>query len=357
MQSRHNQPVDVGQFDKHIAAADRAHFRDHRSRRCTSSSARRPSVKIGEMAQTQDNTSRPIRPLMLSLEACKTDNVSLMAQAISLASNPESRDTVQQVMQTSLRRSVARDAPRVLSYLLEQGADGSTITASAIIARDEIVEPSRKVLDVLIAHSWDTDSRGSGIDWPLLWHATSYSDLLSWCLDHGASVYLQGDIPPIRPDGTSSVPRPPVLEIAAANGTVATFEVLRSKGAPLGRRVLHRAVEKAAFYAHKDDAAPTILFQQRMQMVRHLVDTVGLDVNADGRYAGSSCSTLLCYVAVHHYENDARELIWLLLDHGADPDLVVAPAGRSRVLCAMEWAQVSRNTQFLDAVNEWQARH
>lgn len=112
------------------------------------------------MAQTQTNASRPINPLPLTFEACKTDDVSLMAQAISIASSPGSRNTVQEIIQTGLRRSVARGATRVLPYLLDQGADISTITAGSIVNKEELVEPSYEVLEILIARDWDIDSRG-----------------------------------------------------------------------------------------------------------------------------------------------------------------------------------------------------
>lgn len=121
------------------------------------------------MAQTQTNASRPIRPLALCFQACKTDDVSLMAQAISIADKPESRNTVQEVIQKGLRSSVRRGATQVLSYLLDQGAEISTITAGAIMNTEELVKPSREVLEILIARGWDINSRGPNCnDWPLL---------------------------------------------------------------------------------------------------------------------------------------------------------------------------------------------
>jgi hypothetical protein len=271
-----------------------------------------------------------------------TDDVSLMAQAISIASNPESRNTVQEVIQNGLRRSVARSATRVLSYLLDQGAEVSTITAGAIMSKEELVEPSREVLEILIAHGWDINSRGpDSTDWPLLWCVTRYPDLLEWCLAHGASVDLPGDTPP-------------VLEIAAAEGSVATFELLRARGAPLGRRTLHRAVEQAAIYVPSGDSVRTALFEQRMDMVRHLVDIVGLDVNAVEPWPGKFCSTPLCYVAPRN-NKDAKELIWFLLDRGADPNRAGPLLGDIRVPSALEHAQSCRNTRFLEAVREWQS--
>lgn len=180
-----------------------------------------------------------------------------MAQAISIASSPESHNTVQEVIQSGLRRSIVRSATQVLSYLLDQGANISTITAGTIMSNGELVEPSREVLEILIAHGWDINSRGpNSTNWPLLWYVTRYPDLLAWCLAHGASV----DLPSVDlPSNT-----PPVIEIAAAEGTVATLELLRARGASLGQRILHRAVEQAAIYSPSDDSVRTALFEQRI---------------------------------------------------------------------------------------------
>jgi predicted type IV restriction endonuclease len=83
-----------------------------------------------------------------------------MAQAISIADKPESRNTVQEVIQKGLRSSVRRGATQVLSYLLDQGAEISTITAGAIMNTEELVKSSREVLEILIARGWDINSWG-----------------------------------------------------------------------------------------------------------------------------------------------------------------------------------------------------
>ena len=306
----------------------------------------------------QNNTSRPIPPRRLALEACKADDVSLMAQAILLASSPESRDTVQEVIRASLRRSVASSATRVLSYLLDdQGADVSAISGGTIasVSSEESVEPSREVLEILLAHGWDIDSRDRNIGWPLLWYAVRYPDLLAWCLAHGASVYLPGDTPPRDANGIGQVPRISLLEYVAEAGTVATFELLRARGAPFHRRTLHRAVEYAAIYAPPYDSARTSRFEERMDMVRHLVDTLGLDVNAEDGWPGKPYATPLYYVASYNNGKDASELIWFLLDHGADPNYVYTFRGE-KVSSVLEQAEANRYTRFLEAVQEWQTR-
>lgn len=91
-------------------------------------------------------------------------------------------------------------------------------------------------------------------------------------------------------------------------------------------------------------------------MVRHLVDIVGLDINAEELWPGKFCSTPLCYVASRNDGKDARELIWFLLDRGADPNRARPLVGDIRFPSALEYAQSSCNMRFLEAVKEWQAR-
>lgn len=294
------------------------------------------------MAQTQTDASRSIRPLELCFQACKTDDVSLMAQAISIADKPKSRYTVQEVIQKGLRSSARRGATQVLSYLLDQGADVSMLTAGEIMNREELVKPSREVLELLIARGWDINSRGPNCNqWPLLWFVTRHPDLVEWCLAHGASVDVPGDIRP-------------VLEIAAGSGSVATFELLRARGAPLGRLTLHEAVMQAFIHAPSDNSIRDARFEQRMDMVKHLVDIVGLDVNAVEPWPGNWCSTPLCYAAFCNYQKDAKELIWFLLDRGADPNRTGPLDGEIILPSAIESAQCCGNTRFLEAVREWQ---
>ena len=142
---------------------------------------------------------------------------------------------------------------------------------------------------------------------------------------------------------TTSRPQPTILGAAAAKGTIETFELLRSRGAPLDRRTLHIAVEKG-----------------RVDMVQHLLEVVGLDVNADGRSPFSlyhSCSTAICITAFRRGStwDFLKEIISYLLDRGADPDLSFGE-GKERCLSAVECAEGSGNTDFLYALEEWRAR-
>lgn len=309
------------------------------------------------MATPPPSTTPRIVPIRMAIEACKTDDVSLMAQAISTASSSDSRVMVHDVIQKGLDRSTARNATRVLSYLLdEQGADVSTVTASTMMANDEPTKPSYEMLEILIKHGWDINSRRPGHDGcPLLWSVTDDHDLVKWCLDHGARVESSGDTPPRDANGVGPRPRELLLEVAAASGTVETFELLRARGAPLSGRTLHSAVAMAAVYAPQDSSVRDALFDRQMEMVRHLVDIIKLDVDREEMMQNGSPGSPLCCVADRNNGKDARELIWFLLDRGADPDLETQ-LENYKIPSARETALMVRNARFLQAVEEWQAR-
>jgi hypothetical protein len=155
-----------------------------------------------------------------------------------------------------------------------------------------------------------------------------------------------------------------ILERAATRADIATFELLRAKGAPprYDCGVLPLAVMAANDHAPKTGDSPSTKFQQRMDMVRHLLDVVGCDVNSKsnglyryGDFLGSRCSTPLCWIACRSV-GDAKDLIWLLLDRGGDLDLARPNEGNWSAPSAREAASRRPNTRFLKAVEEWQAK-
>ncbi|KAK5122766.1 hypothetical protein LTR85_003681 [Meristemomyces frigidus] len=314
------------------------------------------------MADAQnDRPRRPAEVVKLCSEACEKDEPALLNEAISIASTPGSRFSKSDMIQKGLQGCIAWRALRVLTYLLEQqDASADTVYPSTIYSLEK--PGARRLLpflEVLLAHGWDIDTHGpQRTSWPLLWFATSDTELLDWCLQHGASVYIPGDTPSRDRNGAGAIPRTSLLEKAAGDATVATFEKLRAKGARLGQRTLHLAVYRAAHHARKDGSEDKSSYEERMAMVRHLIDVVGLDVNADGGYVGEPSGTPLCALAHLNNGRDTRELIWCLLDRGADPDQKggVLRAGSEPQPSALEIAQPNGNTLFLDAVTEWRAR-
>ncbi len=158
--------------------------------------------------------------------------------------------------------------------------------------------------------------------------------LARWCLDHGASVHDE------HPDPYRS---PPLLEVAASVGSVATFNLLRSRGAQLGRRTLHCAVRGAA--RSRDEPEQRLA---RMAMVKYLVDEVGLDVNAldtDSRMP-NFWGTPLCYAVITG--SDSEEVIRFLLARGADP-LIKNCWGFHN---ALNMAESSKNHRLMELLGE-----
>ncbi|KFY39664.1 hypothetical protein V494_03903 [Pseudogymnoascus sp. VKM F-4513 (FW-928)] len=197
---------------------------------------------------TESTRERRLKPMTLNLAACRADDVSLMEQAISAASKPDSIYPVQYVVQRGLSRSSSMGAVRVLTYLLNHlhGASIAALTASRVTFNEDRDKPSLEVLEILVAHGWDINPRSLS-DWPLLWHVVRYPDLVKWCLDHGARVDVPDDPPKIT--GTlvqrSGVQHGTILSMAASHGSIETFELLRANGAPLDPSPLHDATSSS----------------------------------------------------------------------------------------------------------------
>ena len=88
------------------------------------------------------------------VEACKTDDVLLMEQAISLTSQANSFDTAEDVIQYGLKHSAARNAIHVLQYVLDHGADAARLAADGIFLGDVDLKPAEAILEILFTHGW-----------------------------------------------------------------------------------------------------------------------------------------------------------------------------------------------------------
>lgn len=314
------------------------------------------------MAQTSQPQSepRPENPSLLSIEACKADDVTLLERALSLASQPTSRTSVPDILTRTMKRAAARKSPQVLQYALDHGADISALSPSDTLSRDHPDAPSREILDILLAHGWDINTRGPADgDIPLLWLVVRSHELVQWCLAHGARVDVPDAPPRVNAEGThsrSARARPTILGAAAAEGSVETFELLRANGAPLDPRTLHLAVAQAALLAPREGEGASEAYARRVEMVRHLLDARTLDVNAVQRQVGSGCSTPLCGVARRATGQDFRELVSLLMDHGARVELEKGEQGMEHLVDPMACAQAAGNAQFLRAVQAWRAK-
>jgi hypothetical protein len=314
------------------------------------------------MAQPNEQNTAKLssNPMVILIDACKTNDVSLMERALELASQPNSRHSVQDVLQRGLKRAAARNATSVLTYVLDRGVDVATLDAEEMMTSDVLIKPSLEVLETLIAHGWDINTRGPyGAFFPLLWYVVEYPDLVRWCLDHGAVVAIPEEPPQVNADGVRSYTGRSgesgltILGVAASCGTPETFELLRSRGAPLDPLALHYAVNQATINAPKEGSDPSAADISCMDMVRYFVDDVKLDVNAVKHQVGIPCTTPLCFVARRGMTGqDYRDLVFLLLDHGADLNL-----GLHHWPNPVACAESSGNSNFLQAVEEWKARN
>jgi hypothetical protein len=316
----------------------------------------------------------------LIVQACEADDLDLISQALTLGPR-------EQVTKLAFPRVFSRNAPKVLSYLLTHGSDtdikdiaGIAATHIALAAYEQAFPKS--LVQILLDHGWDINHRHR--DQPLLWKMVHDGDAVAWCLERGASVLPKGQKPwpefDINNDEAyaeyfercpfSSEERsdclyycPPILQLAARESTVATFGLLRSKGAPLGWRVLHMAAIGRACFGdtkqenlldkgkqHLSDRELARTREERMNMVRHLVDALKLDVNArdqpPGWMLGNFFGRPLHYVAQKSSpKGDCREVTLFLLQRGADPELVDGGM--------MPIAYGKGKENFLDAVKEW----
>jgi hypothetical protein len=187
-----------------------------------------------------------------------------------------------------------------------------------------------------------------------------YPNLVQWCLDNGAEVDVPETPPRINAQGVRSYtgwPRPSILGMAASSGTIETFELLRARGAPLDPLMLHYAVDQATILSPAEGSDPSTFYMRRIDMVRHLLGTLKVDVNSVKYQLGTQCSTPLCFVARRGgTKQDFRELISFLLDHGADIDLDGGTIEGHHWPSPMVCAERSGNSNFLRSVDEWKAR-
>jgi hypothetical protein len=314
---------------------------------------------------------RGTEPYPTIKEACISDDVQLLARTFAAYGVTTTNPDKDALLRYACRNCLQHNTLATLCYILYDCG----FSTKNISVNDMFPFPkqglSTRILDVLLAYGWDINKRDlsgrSTTCEPLLWWVLEDEDLVKYCLEHGATVHPKGK-------GQCS----PILERAAAEATVATFDLLRAHGAPLGWRPLHHAVHKATWpwLSGRPDALTsgtslaseaegkrypkTQTYAERMAMVYHLVEDLGLDVNGpdgppDQKPRHGPRGPPLCYVAdseaIFYRDGsegkeilDTRELTWYLLDHGADP----RPA--------LEEVQWSKHPTFVADVEAWRAQ-
>jgi hypothetical protein len=145
--------------------------------------------------------------------------------------------------------------------------------------------------------------RGAGPGECLLQLACNDESISRWCLDDSASIEERHPNP---------YRCPPLLEIVASVGTMPTFTLLHSRGAQLGPRTVHCAVESAVYCESESRSV-------RISIVRNLVDDLGPDINAldTKEKMPNPWGTAIYYAG--HAACDCEEVVRFLLDRSADP--------------------------------------
>ena len=289
--------------------------------------------------------------------ACENDDISMLSGQIQKATLTASPEDLQRVLQACVRDAAWSNSTKVMACLIEQGADVTQITARTLVDTIKDTLPSLEILNLLIEHGWNVNSRDPGPrNDPLLWYVVRDTELVKWCVNHGAHVDLEDDTPP-----GMRRRRKPILECAAVSSSIEAFELLRASGAPVSYNhgILPSAVMAISLYLpSNDEDSGSQHYKRLMAMVRHLVDVVGCDVNSasHGSYygSGSICSTPLCWIACHR-SRGARELVRFLLDRGGDVDLA-GPTDDSLEIPSVRMAAMRcHDSYFLDLIAEWEA--
>jgi len=287
------------------------------------------------------------------------ENLSELESALDASRSPSSEAAHAVSLKDTLRLSVHEGSVPRTTHLLE------VEKASPQHLRHETVASNTSVdlLEVLTRFGYDPDAPGAQntgeqgrrlIDYPEVLRSDA---VVTWLVARGVSLDRGQEDYAVVP-----MP-PPLLETAAQFSSRATFSLLREKGAKLGGRTLHLAVQFAAAIKADPSVSPTTAFpgfdpskkwasdRKRMsEMLPYLVDELRLDVNAmdierenapTGHYG-----TPLCYAV---YSNAAAVVKWLL-SKGADP----RSGDANQRADAKRLASALGADKCLSAFQEWQ---
>jgi hypothetical protein len=208
-----------------------------------------------------------------------------------------------------------------------------TEAVRVIEPRHVSVNPARWVLQSLVSSGWDINQHDASdcnvYSKKLLHYVCDDESLVSWALDHG---YHLGACVSDHPSRC-----PALLDTVALKGSVGTYELLASLGAPRGSRTLHMAVSSC-----------TNSSSSRMAMVKFLVNELEFDVNGldTPGFLPDNWGTPLCYAA--RWRSGYEEVVRFLLERGANPTLNSASRPN-----AVQVAKLSGNQGVLTLLRQW----
>jgi hypothetical protein len=268
---------------------------------------------------------KPQTYLRVLVHASTYDDVEELRKGLEMA-RAKGQPYYTASLEESFLTAVSQGSQLVVRYLLIH-----TGAVCVIEPRHVSVNPPRWVLQSLVSSGWDINQHDAGDGKKLLHYVCDDESLVSWALDHG---YHPGAC---IPDHSSRCP--PLLDTVALKGSVATYKLLASLGAPRGLRTLHMAVSSC-----------TNSNSSRMAMVKFLVNELELDVNGldTPGFLPDNWGTPLCYAA--RWRSGHEEVVRLLLERGANPTL--NSAGRPN---AVQVAESSGNHGVLTLLRQWVA--
>ena len=301
--------------------------------------------------------ARP-RPYHLVHAARAENSLPKLVHAVEVARTTLSDAKFQGFLNRALQMVVRNGCPTLTAYLLDnQHAQMSCLNLHHIAGK-----PSVELLELLLSHGWDVNHAPPPSPTQqgrrLIDHVCRDEKLVRWLVEHGATVD-HGEC-----EDTLDAWPPPLLQTCALVGSVSTFKLLQSKGARLGKKTLHVAVSQAA----SDGADPAAtspavvegqeeseLDQRRRrvaEMLRFLVDEVGLDVNGmdtDTPMYRFHDGTPLNYAAKH--KSGVAVVRWLL-SKGADPTIPNL-SGEVSHWSAEQFAKAYECNEVLRVLREW----
>lgn len=288
------------------------------------------------MASEGKAEQRHRSPTAVITAGCENHSIDQVRHGLRLAAE-SSPETYSRVLNRALSTAMLNGAADLALYLVTEEHAPLDIEPCMLS-----VCQSLPLWSAMIERGWDINQRAPwgrlNQQQRLLDLICGNEDLVRWCLDHGARVDNDYDRV-VEPGKMERIRYPPLLESAAEWGTVSTFELLRGLGAATGPRMLHLAVGRAA--SDKNNRA--------MEMVRYLVDEVGIDVNQQ-----DSDVLLPMHLGppINYAVKDSRtggRVVRFLLERGADPYRKPVWGGGN----VFELAELYKNQEVLGILQEW----
>ncbi|KAL4898713.1 hypothetical protein BDV59DRAFT_197592 [Aspergillus ambiguus] len=269
--------------------------------------------------------------------ACRSNSIEDLRQFLRTAKTEYSPDEYRSVLDRAMYLALYYRTADLAKYLITEEDASADNDNLSVFRVSELRSPI--VWSELLARGWDINQRGPNFTSRLehkrlIDYVCDDEALVRWCLDHGAAI---------DDDHDNRLEWPPILECVAENGSVSTLKLLRERGAPMSRRMLHLAARGAGGRSGDNS---------RMEMLRYLVDELRLDVNqmdADTALPDHSGSPL-CYAI---WPRGGTQAVQFLLDRGADPSLHGPDGGPN----AFEKASLERNEDVQNIMKEWLTAH